>query len=114
MRQGLQTLLIIMGIVASWALPSALFGWKYENAQPCMSLAVVICALLLLLASRNENTWRRLTWQPYDEKQSAWLLLGFLFGIPVMILVGVLVTWFVELIELLLRWLGILALAASI
>ncbi|MEM7132795.1 MAG: hypothetical protein AAF702_41210 [Chloroflexota bacterium] len=111
MLQSLKTLLIVAGIVALWAGSSALYGWRYQFVLPCMSLGVAVCALLLILVSRNEDNWRQLTWQPYSGEQSAWLLFGCLFGLPVMILVGALVTWIGTLA---LKWLSILALAAPI
>lgn len=98
MPQSMKTLLIVSVIILLWAGSSALYGSIFQLVQPCMSFGVVICAVMLLLINRDENSWRRLTWQPYDEKQSPGLLLVFLVGLPVTILVGALVTWLVALI----------------
>lgn len=111
MPQSMKTLLIVTALIVWWAGASAVYGLTLQWVQPCMSFGVVICALLLLLVSRNENSWKRMTGQPYDEEQSAGFLLIFLIGLPVTILLGAFVTWLGTLI---LMWLGFPALSIPI
>lgn len=76
-----------------------------------MTFGVFIAAGMLLAASNNENSWRRLTWQPYDEEESSGLLLGCLALAPIIILFAVAAT----LLGLqAFRWLGLLAFNVSI
>lgn len=98
MHQSMKTFLIIGSIVLLWAGSSGLLGLVFRIVQPCMSLGVVVCTLLLLAVSRNENSWRRLTWQPYEDDDSNIILFGILFGVPVAILFAALLEWLLMLI----------------
>lgn len=85
-------------VIVLWAAPSAFLGRAFGIVQPCAFLGIILCLLLLLPISRNEDTWRRLTFQGYDEEgregidsNPAKLVLGLLVVLPFIIFFGALV-----------------------
>ncbi|MEM7133197.1 MAG: hypothetical protein AAF702_43255 [Chloroflexota bacterium] len=105
MPQSIKSFLIITAIIAIWAAPSALLGASYQIALPCTSLGILIAGIMILAISNNEDLWKRITWQDYEESDAndgvmepLGLVFGCLVGLPISILLLAIASWIVGLI----------------